>query len=119
MHRLKTGALIRAAVGIGARLAGASPDALVHLDRYAASLGLAFQVADDILNVTGDPVLMGKAVGTDAAHGKPTYPALLGLEGSRELARHLVAQALQAIEIFDNRAKPLRAVARYVIERNR
>ncbi len=119
MHRLKTGAIIRAAVSIGARLAGASPGDLDHLDRYAACLGLAFQVADDILNVTGDPVLMGKAVGTDAARGKLTYPALLGLESAREMARGLVAQALQAIEIFDNRAKPLRAIARYVIERNR
>jgi geranylgeranyl diphosphate synthase type II len=119
MHRLKTGALIRAAAGMGARLAGASADALGRLDRYAAALGLAFQVADDILNVTGDPERMGKAVGTDADHGKSTYPALLGLEASRRMARQMVDEALQAIETFDNRASPLRAIARYSIDRSR
>ena len=119
MHRLKTGAMIQAAVRMGAMLAGARKEALLGLDRYASCVGLAFQVADDILNVEGDPALLGKAVGTDAAHRKSTYPSVIGLDASRHLAGRLVAEALQAIETFDNTAEPLRAIARFVIDRKR
>jgi geranylgeranyl diphosphate synthase, type II len=119
MHRLKTGALIRASVQTGAILGGATEKQLSGLVKYAENIGLAFQVTDDILNVTGDPMLMGKAVGTDSAQGKNTYPALLGLEPARNLAQNLIEDALQYLEEFDNRADPLRALARYITQRKR
>ncbi len=119
MHRLKTGAMIRAAVRMGAILAGAEAPVLAALDDYAGHIGLAFQVADDLLNVKGDPTRMGKAAGTDAARGKSTYPSLLGLAASRELAADLVERALQALSTFGTTADPLRAIARYTIHRNR
>jgi geranylgeranyl diphosphate synthase, type II len=119
LHRLKTGALILSAVRMGALLAGATQTALAGLDAYARHLGLAFQVADDILNVKGDPTRMGKAAGTDAARGKNTYPALLGLEASKALAVRLQDQALQALASFGTTAEPLRAIAAYAVRRNR
>jgi geranylgeranyl diphosphate synthase type II len=119
MHALKTGALIEASLRIGALLAGASQVQLDSLNAYARNIGLAFQVADDILNVEGNPAIMGKAVGTDLLHAKSTYPSAIGLETSRQFAQKLVRQALQAIETFDNKAEPLRAIAAYVIERKR
>ncbi len=119
MHALKTGALIEASMQCGALLADADNYKMNCIKSYARSIGLAFQVADDILNVEGNPAVMGKAVGTDALHGKNTYPSILGLDASRQFARKLVHQALQAIESFDNKAEPLRALARYIIERNR
>jgi geranylgeranyl diphosphate synthase type II len=119
LHRLKTGALIRAAVRMGALLAGAPESALDVLDSYARHLGLAFQVADDILNVKGDPALMGKAAGTDAARGKNTYPALLGLDASEALAVRLKDRALQALASFGTTAEPLRAIAVYAVARHR
>ncbi len=119
MHALKTGALIEASLRCGAVLAGSSEIQLDFLRTYARNIGLAFQVADDILNVEGNPALMGKAVGTDKLHAKSTYPSVIGLESSRQFARKLVEQALQALETFDNKAEPLRAIATYVIERKR
>jgi geranylgeranyl diphosphate synthase type II len=119
LHELKTGALIGAAVRCGALLGGGSEAHVNHLTVYAARIGLAFQVADDILNVTGDPDLLGKAVGTDKQRHKNTYPALMGLDPSRLFARRLIDDALQALAIFDNNAEPLRAIARYIIERRR
>jgi len=119
MHALKTGALIEAALRCGALLAGGEQWQLEALNDYAARIGLAFQVTDDVLNVEGDPVLMGKAVGSDALRRKSTYPALLGLENSKRFARRLVQNALQAIEGFDKRGEPLRAIAVYIIERKR
>jgi geranylgeranyl diphosphate synthase type II len=119
LHELKTGALIGAAVRSGALLGGGSEDRVNSLAVYASRIGLAFQVADDILNVTGDPELMGKAVGTDQQRQKNTYPALMGLDPSRLFARRLIDDALQALAIFDNNADPLRAIARYIIERRR
>ena len=117
MHYLKTGALIAASLRCGAIIGGANEEQLTSLDRYAQHVGLAFQVADDILNVEGDPKLMGKAVGTDQLREKSTYPSILGLNKSKELAQNLVRKALQAIENFDNRSDALRAIAKYVIER--
>jgi geranylgeranyl diphosphate synthase, type II len=119
VHALKTGALIRAAVKTGAILAGAGEERIGLLDRYAEKIGLAFQVTDDLLNVEGDPALLGKAVGTDRVRGKSTYPALLGAARSRELAEALVEEALDALHDFDRRADPLRAIARYIVDRNR
>lgn len=120
IHRLKTGALIRASVKTGALSAGCTDDKVINtLDRYASHIGLAFQVADDILNVTGDPLVMGKATGSDSNQNKATYPLLLGLEQSRTFAEKCVKEALNELEMFDERAEPLRAVATYIIERNR
>ncbi|MCP4630583.1 MAG: polyprenyl synthetase family protein [bacterium] len=119
MHALKTGALIEASVRCGAVLAGASGIQIDSLSTYARNIGLAFQVADDILNIEGNPAVMGKAVGTDQLHAKSTYPSAIGLETSKQFAQRLVRQALQAIETFDNKAEPLRAIATYVIERKR
>jgi geranylgeranyl diphosphate synthase type II len=119
MHALKTGALIEASLQCGAVLAGASEIQIKFLNTYARKIGLAFQVADDILNVEGNPEVMGKAVGTDRLHEKSTYPSILGIEASKQFAQKLVRQALQALETFDNKAEPLRAIAIYVIERNR
>lgn len=119
MHALKTGALIRASVISGALLAGAERRQMSALHAYADNIGLAFQVIDDILNVSGDPQRMGKAAGTDRAREKSTYPALMGLDKAGQYAADLVANALQAIEIFGNKAEPLRAVASYIIERDK
>jgi farnesyl diphosphate synthase len=118
MHRLKTGALLRASVMMGA--ACGAPDARAGraLSEYGAALGLAFQVVDDILDVTADSQTLGKTAGKDAEQDKPTYVSLLGLERSREHARELLAQALAALDdsgLADVRA--LRALARMVVER--
>jgi len=119
MHQLKTGALIRASVRSGALLGGGSEEQVTRLEQYAENIGLAFQVVDDILNITGDPDKLGKAVGTDADRRKNTYPALLGLEASQHFSSALIDSALQALSIFDNNADPLRAIAHYIVERNR
>ncbi len=118
-HRCKTGALIEASVCSGALLGGGRPDRAACLRQYARHLGLAFQVSDDILNIEGDPARMGKAAGTDAARSKATYPSLIGLPASKQLARTLVNNALQSLADFDNRADPLRAIADYVVERRK
>ena len=119
LHLMKTGALINAAITTGAILGGGTSEQIRHLDEYAQNIGLAFQIIDDILNVEGDPTLLGKAIGTDREKKKSTYPALLGLVESRKLAANRVKEALQALEYFDKKADPLRAVAQYVINRNR
>jgi geranylgeranyl diphosphate synthase, type II len=119
MHALKTGALIVASVEIGARLGGGSREQVQGLREYGGYIGLAFQVMDDILNVTGDPQLMGKATGTDRERSKTTYPTLLGLDESRRFAGELISKALQALDNFDNRSQPLRSLANYIIARKR
>jgi geranylgeranyl diphosphate synthase type II len=119
LHGLKTGALITAAVGSGALWAGGSEAQVRALEQFGDKIGLAFQVTDDNLNVEGDPGELGKAVGTDAARSKTTYPALLGLERSKALARELVAEGLQAIAVLDSKADPLRAIAHYIVNRRR
>ena len=119
MHRLKTGALIEASLISGAVLGGLNSKRISLLESYAQNIGLAFQVADDILNVEGDPEIMGKAVGTDRVRNKNTYPSLLGLNKSKDFARELVENALQALETFDEKAAPLRAIAKYIIERKK
>ena len=119
LHRLKTGALIEAAVTMSCLLARADRGDLGRLQRYARRIGLAFQVTDDILNVTGNPERLGKAVGTDAQRGKNTYPGLLGLDGAQHLARRLVDEAVASLAAFDVRAQPLRSLAQYIIQRQR
>ena len=119
LHRLKTGRMIEVSVGSGAILSGASKPQQQALHAYAKHIGLAFQVADDILNVKGDPQRLGKAIGTDRIRGKNTYPSLQGLSGAETLAGQLVNNALKTLDTFGNNADPLRAIAHYVIERNR
>lgn len=119
LHGLKTGAMIEASVHCGAILAGAPSGRLEALRSYAGHIGLAFQVVDDILNVVGDPARMGKSVGTDREKSKNTYPDILGLSASKDFAEKLVREALKAIQYFDNRSDPLRAIGVYVIRRNR
>jgi geranylgeranyl diphosphate synthase type II len=105
MHRLKTGAMIDRQKEL--------------LSDYGRKIGLAFQVADDILNVEGNPDLMGKAVGTDNEREKSTYPSVLGVERARQFSKKIIQEALQALETFDKQADPLRGIAQYIIERKR
>lgn len=119
LHSLKTGALIRVAVRSGAILAGAEEDDLASLTRYGEHLGLAFQIADDILDVVGDQDKLGKQVGSDEAGHKSTYPALLGLARSRQLAEEAGATAAEALKPLGAKADIFRALARFVVERDR
>jgi farnesyl diphosphate synthase len=118
MHRRKTGALLQASVMMGAACGAVPPAAHSALQEYGAALGLAFQVVDDILDVTADSATLGKTVGKDAAHRKPTYVSLLGLEPSRAFAAQLLGQAhaaLQSSGLPDTRA--LQALAMMVVHR--
>ncbi|MHB8907991.1 MAG: polyprenyl synthetase family protein [Syntrophales bacterium] len=117
IHRMKTGAMILVSLRAGAILAGASEGELAALSGYGERIGLAFQITDDILNVEGDRVLLGKETGSDAARGKVTFPALLGIEASRTRAAELIREALSSLDFFDDRAEPLRRIARYIPER--
>ena len=119
MHALKTGALIEASIHTGAVLGDGNQKQIEWLKIYAKNIGLAFQVVDDILDVEGDPAVMGKGVGTDHTRKKNTYPALMGIKESRAFARKLVNNALHALNYFDNKSDPLRAIAQYIIERER
>lgn len=119
IHRMKTGALIRASVRLGAIAAGAGPEQLDALTQYGEAIGLTFQIADDILNVVGEAEAMGKAVGTDAAREKSTYPAMIGLDEARRLGAGGVEAAIAALAVFGPEAEMFRALARFVMERNR
>jgi geranylgeranyl diphosphate synthase type II len=119
MHTLKTGALIEASVTAGAILGKGNHFQVQQLKIYAKNTGLAFQVTDDILNIEGDPKIMGKNVGSDQIRLKSTYPAVLGMEQSKKFAKKLIDDALKALEYFDNRADSLRAIAKYVIDRQK
>jgi geranylgeranyl diphosphate synthase type II len=119
LHGLKTGAMMEAALVCGAMVGGGSPLQTTALRSYGKAVGLAFQVVDDILNVEGDPAVLGKAVGTDRLRKKNSYPVLMGLDRSRELARDLMNTAVGALAAFDSKADPLRAIARYVVERKK
>jgi geranylgeranyl diphosphate synthase type II len=119
LHRMKTGALIEASVWCGGASADGDSALLNRLSAYGRHIGLAFQVIDDMLNVAGDPKKLGKAVGTDALRRKNTYPSLIGMEASRKLAMEQVEAALGTVADLDHRSDPLRAIARYVIERDR
>ena len=118
MHRRKTGALIRASVELGALAAPATGDA-VHaaLRIYGCEIGLAFQIQDDILDVTGDTALLGKRAGADAAHGKPNYPSLFGLARAKQLAGEHRDRALAALCALGEASQPLSALAYYVVDR--
>lgn len=118
MHIHKTGALIRASILLGA-LCASRLDAprLEQLDHYAKCIGLAFQIQDDILDVTGDTATLGKTAGADTARAKPTYPALLGLEGARQRATELLTAANESLICFGPEADALRGLAEYIIRR--
>jgi farnesyl diphosphate synthase len=117
MHRMKTGALLRASVRMGALCGTIDEVGLAALDRYAAAIGLAFQVVDDILDVTADTATLGKTAGKDADHDKPTYVSLLGLEPARDLATTLRTQAHEALVRFDARAARLAELADLIVLR--
>jgi geranylgeranyl diphosphate synthase type II len=117
IHTHKTGAMILASVRVGAKLGGAKGEILKALTRYGESLGLAFQIADDILNVEGEAALMGKKTGSDLSKGKATYPSLLGVEVSKRKAKELVEISVDALKQFGPEADPLREIARFVVAR--
>jgi len=119
MHIHKTGALIRASVRMGTLSADSPSEPTVsQLDHYAKCIGLAFQVQDDILDVAGETKQLGKTRGKDAADNKPTYPALLGLGGARDMARQLFQEALDSIADLGEDADTLRDLARYIAQRS-
>ncbi|MEE9528294.1 MAG: farnesyl diphosphate synthase [Syntrophobacteria bacterium] len=119
MHSRKTAALIAAATESGALSGKGSEAQVAALGRYGRAIGLAFQIADDILDIEGDTELLGKTTGADVARGKVTYPAAVGLERSRQAANEMVNDALAALEGFDDRANPLRSLANYIITRKK
>jgi geranylgeranyl pyrophosphate synthase len=119
MHARKTGALIRAAAVAGAIIAGGG-DAVVHaVDRFAAELGLVFQIVDDILDVEGESAALGKTAGKDAASGKLTYPSLYGLERSRELAAEGIVRAERTLADADLAGSRLLDIAHWVVSRSK
>ncbi len=118
VHACKTGALIRVAARMGAILGGASQTQLEALTAYGEAIGLAFQIADDILDVVGDEANLGKRTGADDARNKSTYPALLGLDGARQRAKDTIDCAIDALAAFGEEANALRDLARFVVERN-
>jgi len=118
IHTHKTGALIRAAVRAGALLSAASEQGLAALTTYGERLGLAFQIVDDILDLEGDQEAMGKAVGSDQRKRKVTYPDFYGLEPSRKMATDLIREAKEALDLFGDKAMPLRTLADFILSRN-
>lgn len=117
IHTRKTAALLRAAVRAGALVGGASPRQFARLDQYGAAIGLAFQVADDILDVEGETAKTGKRAGRDAELQKVTYPAAVGMAKAKARARELLDEALTALKSFPPMADPLREIAKFVVER--
>ena len=118
IHRAKTGALITCSLQAGALAAGASAKQYDDLTHYGEKIGLAFQIVDDILNVTSTTEELGKAAGSDANRGKATYPAFFGLKETRRLAAQAAAEAIQALAAFDDKAEPLRRLATYITTRS-
>lgn len=117
IHTRKTGALIRASVRVGALYAGASEKRLKALTRYGEFIGLAFQIADDILDIVGKQEDIGKDVGSDLKKGKKTFPSFYGLEESRRRANEVVHKAILSLKDFDAKADTLRELAKYIITR--
>jgi geranylgeranyl diphosphate synthase, type II len=117
IHRHKTGEMIRVSVITGALLGGADDNSIKRLERFGGNIGLAFQITDDILDVEGDRDTLGKATGQDAAFNKMTYPFLMGVEQARQKAKYHLEEALAELSGFDERAEPLRLIAKFVVER--
>ena len=119
IHSHKTGALLEASVVSGAILANASEEDITRLSQYAQNIGLAFQIIDDILDITATDEQLGKTAGKDIEAKKATYPSLWGLEKSQAKAQELVDSAIAQLSIFGDKAEPLRAVAKYIVTRDR
>lgn len=119
IHRLKTGSLIRACVRVGGILGGASPEDLDALSRYGNSVGLAFQIVDDILDVVGEETKLGKGTGSDAAQAKITFPGVFGLAASQRLAQEATTQAMLALEPLGARGRWLHDLALFLLSRDR
>jgi geranylgeranyl diphosphate synthase type II len=117
IHSRKTGALITVSVQCGAVLGQASKEHFEALTEYGNSIGLAFQIVDDLLNVEGSSAELGKAVGSDAEHNKATYPSFFGISETRTKAKQAVNKAIEALTDFDQKADPLRNLATYIYER--
>jgi geranylgeranyl diphosphate synthase type II len=117
IHLHKTAALITASVKMGPILAESDEETLKALTRYGENIGLAFQIIDDILDIEGNAKEIGKSSGSDKKKMKMTYPSLLGVEGSREKAQDLIAEAINVLRIFSSKADPLREIAHYLIKR--
>ncbi len=118
LHAMKTGALLRCAVRLGALAGGADPATQTALDRYAEALGLAFQIRDDLLDIEADSATLGKTAGKDVAQNKATFPALLGVDGSRARLADLRGVMADAIAPFGDDAAALAELARMVVERS-
>lgn len=119
IHTHKTGALLEASVVSGAILANASEEDITRLSNYAQNIGLAFQIIDDILDITATDEQLGKTAGKDLQARKATYPSLWGLEKSRAKAQELIDSAISQLSIYGAKAEPLRAVAEYIVTRDR
>ena len=117
IHIYKTGFLIRACIRCGGVLSQASKGQLSSLSSFGAHIGLAFQIIDDILDITGDQEKLGKDIGSDLTKNKATYPALYGLEESKRKAEELVEESIDCLNEFDDRADPLREIARFFVQR--
>jgi geranylgeranyl diphosphate synthase type II len=117
IHTHKTATLLQVAVASGAILGGATPEEVKACENFALNIGLAFQVADDILDVTQSTEELGKTAGKDENMDKTTYPKLLGLDGARQEAERLIAEAKKSLEPFGERATPLLALADFIIDR--
>ena len=119
IHGYKTGALITASVQAGAIFGKADEDQFAAMSRYGMQIGLAFQIVDDLLDVEGTTEDLGKIAGADAQRNKATYPAFFGVAKTKVMAKEAVDEAVSALEFFDAKAEPLRALARYIYERNK
>lgn len=117
IHVHKTATLLQVAVASGAILGGATPEEVEACEKFALNIGLAFQVADDILDVTASTEDLGKTAGKDEDTDKTTYPKLMGLDGAKAEAKRLIEEAKASLEPFGERAAPLLAIADYIIER--
>jgi geranylgeranyl diphosphate synthase, type II len=117
IHRRKTGALLAVSLKIGGIVGGATHGELENLWHLGQNIGLAFQITDDLLDVTGTAEQVGKQTQKDSQQGKLTYPALFGVDGSREKAESLIRQAQACLDRFGSRADVLRGIARFVLER--
>ena len=117
IHRHKTGALIAASVTAGTILADGTEEEVRAINRYGQEIGLVFQIADDILNIEGSEDVLGKGTGSDQERGKITYPSVFGISESKHIQKRLVDQAIEFLNKFDQRAEPLRDLARYIIKR--
>lgn len=117
IHTHKTGALIKASVVAGALLGGASGEKLAAVTRYGEAAGLAFQIADDILDIEGTTEEIGKDAGSDQARGKATYPAVIGLAAAKVEAQAMMDEAMRSLDVFGTEADPLREIARYIVQR--